>query len=95
MASRATHWLSLMTQITETYQNSSTILIDEWSITFGLPLTLQLEQSTSTMEAWLLQYQAEQKSLANLLTQERQKQGTITRFLTSCNRGRCPDKPPG
>ena len=40
-ASRATHRLSLMTQITEVYNNSSSIPIDELSFTFGIPLTLQ------------------------------------------------------
>ena len=82
-ASMATHNLSLMTQITEAYHNSSTIPIGKWSITFGISLTLQLEQTTVTMEAWLLQYQAGQKHLANILTQEHHKQGTITRFLIS------------
>ena len=94
-ASKVTHRLSLKTQIKEAYLNSSTILVDEWSITFGTPLTLQLEQNTATMEAWLLQYQAGQKRLANILTQERRKQGTITRFLITRTRGRRPDKPPG
>ena len=83
-ASKATHCLSLKTQIKEAYHNSSKIPVDKWSITFGIPLTLQLEQTTDIMEAWLLQYQAGQKHLANILTQERQKQGTITRFLISC-----------
>ena len=94
-ASRAKHRLSLKTQIQEAYHNSSTILVDEWSITFGIPLTLQLEQFTAAMEAWLLQYQTGQKRLANILTQERRKQGTITRSLISHTRGCCPDKPPG
>ena len=94
-ASWATHRLSLKTQIKEAYHNSTTIPVDELSITFVIPLTLQLEQSTATMEAWLLQYQAGQKRLANILTQERRKQGTITRFLISRTRGCCPVKPPG
>ena len=72
-ASRSTHQLSLKTQIKEAYHNSSTIPFNKWSITFGIPLTLQLEQSTATMEAWLLQYQAGQKCLANILSQERCK----------------------
>ena len=93
-ASRATHRLSLKTQIKEAYHNSSTIPVNKWSITYRIPLTLQLEQTTATMEAWLLQYQAGQKRLVNILTQERRKQGTITRFLTSRTRGCCPDKPP-
>ena len=87
--------LSLKTQIKEAYHNSSTIPVNKWSIIFGIPLTLQLEQTTATMEAWLLQYQAGQKILANILTQERQKQGTVTRFLISHTQGCCPDKPPG
>jgi hypothetical protein len=40
-AARATHRLSLMPQITEVYNNSSSILIDKLSFTFGIPLTLQ------------------------------------------------------
>ena len=94
-ASKATHKLSLKTQIKEAYNNNSTIPVDKWSITFGIPLTLQLEQTTATMEAWLLQYQAAQKRLANILTQERREQGTIIWFPISCTRGFCPDKPPG
>ena len=81
--------------IKEAYHNSSILPVNKWSITFGTPLTLQLEQTTITMEAWLLQDQVEQKHLANTLTQERRKQGTITRFLLSRTRGRCLDKPPG
>ena len=94
-ASRATHRLSLKTQFKEAYHNSSTIPVNKWSITFGIPLTLQLEQTTANMEAWLLQYQARQKRLANLINQERRRQGTITRFLISRTRGCRPDKPPG
>ena len=70
-ASRATHRISLKTHIKEAYHNSSTILVDKWIITFGILLTLQLEQTTATMEAQLLQYQAGQKHLANILTHER------------------------
>ena len=40
-----------MTQITEAYNNSSSIPIDELSFTFGILLTLQLEQTTNIMEA--------------------------------------------
>ena len=93
-ASRATHRLSLMTQIKEVYHNSSVIPIDEWSIIFGIPLTLQLEQTTATMEAWLLQYQSGQKHLANFLTQEHRMQGMITIFLVSHTPCCCPDKLP-
>ena len=48
-ASKTTYRLSLKTQIKEAYHNSSTIPVDEWSITYGIPLTLQLEQTTATM----------------------------------------------
>ena len=82
-APRATGRFSLMTQITETYHNSSNIPIDKWSITFGIPLTLQLEHTTITMEAWLLQHQARQEHLAIILTQECHTQGTIIGFLIS------------
>ena len=41
--SQAIHRLSLITQITEAYNNSSSIPIDKLSFTFGIPLTLQLE----------------------------------------------------
>jgi hypothetical protein len=83
-----------MTQITEAYNNSSSIPIDELSFTFGIPITLQLEQNTNIMEAWLLQFQAGQKRLTNILKHERRNQGKITKFLISCTRGRCPEKPP-
>jgi hypothetical protein len=81
-----------MTQITEAYNNSSSIPIDELSFTFGIPLTLQLEKNTSMMEAWLRQFQAGQKRLANILKQERHNQGKMTKFLIS-HTGR-PKKPP-
>jgi hypothetical protein len=67
-----------MTQITEAYNNSSSIPIDELSFTFGIPLTLQLEQTTTIMEAWHFLFQAGQKGLANILKQERHNQGKIT-----------------
>ena len=63
LASRATHRILLLTQCTEAYNNSSFILIDKWSFTFGIPLTLQLEPTTNIMETWLLQLQASQKCL--------------------------------
>ena len=93
-ASQATYRISLMTQITEAYNNSSSIPIDELSFTFGIPLTLQLKQNTNIMEAWLLQFQAGQKRLANILKQERRNQGKIIKFLISHTRGRRPEKPP-
>ena len=83
-----------MTQITEAYNNSSSTPIDELSFTFGVPLSLQLEQNTNLMEACLLQFQAEQNRLANILKQESHNQGKITKFLISRTRGRCPEKPP-
>ena len=76
-AFRATHCLSLMTPITEAYNNSSSTPIDELSFTFGIPLTLQLEQTTNIMEAWLLQFQAGQKDQANILKQVCCNQGKI------------------
>jgi hypothetical protein len=82
-ASQAIHRISFMTQITEAYNNSSSIPIDELSFTFGIPLTLQLEQNTNIMEAWFLQFQACQKCLANILKQERRNQGKITKFFIS------------
>ena len=83
-----------MTQITEAYNNSSSIPIDELSFTFGIPLTLQLEQNTNIMEARLLQFQAGQKRLANILKQERHNQCKITKFLISRTCGHCPEKQP-
>ena len=85
-----------MTQITEAYNNSSSIPIDELSFTFGIPLTLQLEQNTNIMEAWLLQFQASQKCLANILRPEhRNQEGKITKFFISCTLGHYTEKPPG
>ena len=83
-----------MTQIPEAYNKSSSIPIDKLSFTFGIPLTLQLEQTTNIMEALLLQFQAGQKRLANILKQERSNQGKITKFLISRTQGRRPEKPP-
>ena len=76
------------------YNNSSSIPIDELSFTFGIPLTLQLEKNTNNMEAWLLQFQADQKRLTNILKQEHHNQGKITTFLVSRTRGCSPEKPP-
>ena len=93
-ASQAIHRLSLMTQIAEAYNKSSSIPIDELPFTFGIPLTLQLEKNTNNMEAWLLQFQADQKRLTNILKQEHHNQGKITTFLVSRTRGCSPEKPP-
>ena len=57
----------LMMQITEAYNNSYSILIGKLSFMFDIPLTLQLEQITNIMEAWLFQFQASQNCLANIL----------------------------
>ena len=85
-----------MTQITEAYNNSTSIPIDKLSYTFGIPLTLQLEQTTNIMEAWLLQFQASQKRLANILKPEHcNQEGKITKFIISCNHGHYTEKPPG
>ena len=43
-----------MTQITEAYINSSSIPVEKLSFTFGIALTLQLEQTTNIMAAWFL-----------------------------------------
>ena len=85
-----------MTQIIEAYNNSSSIPIDELSFTFGILLTLQLEQTSNIMAAWLLQFQASQKYLANILKPEcRKQEGKITNFFISCNHGYYPKKPNG
>ena len=95
LSARATHRLSLMTQITEAYSNSSSTPIDELSFTFGIPLTLQLEQTTNIMEAWLLQFQASQKHLANILKPECcNQEDKITNFFISCTQGHYPKEPP-
>ena len=93
-ASQVTHRLSFMTQITEAYKKSFSIPVDELSFTFGIPLTLQLEKNTNILEVWLLQFQANQKRLANKLKQERCNQCKITKFLISCTSGRWLEKPP-
>jgi hypothetical protein len=72
------HILSIISQITDTYNNYSSLPFDELSFTFHIPQTLQVNQSITIMEAWLLQFQDAQKRLANLLKQELCNQGTIT-----------------
>ena len=90
------HRLSLMTQISEAYNNSFCIPIDKLSFTFGIPLTLHLEQTTNIMAAWLLQLQASQKYLANILKPERcNQEGKITNFFISRNHGHYTETPPG
>ena len=85
-----------MTQITEAYNNSSSTPIDELSFTFGVPLSLQLEQNTNLMEACLLQFQAEQNRLANILKPERcNQEGKIIQFFISCTHGHYTENPPG
>ena len=84
-----------MTQITEAYNNSSSTPIDKLSFTSGILLTLQLEQTTNIMEAWLLQFQASQKHLANILKPEHHNQvGKITNFFIFCTHGHYLKKPP-
>lgn len=80
--------------ITEAYHNSSTIPINELTSTFGIPLTIHIEQATFTMEAWLLQHQAGQKCCASIFTQEDCMKSTNTRFLIFCTCGCFPNKPP-
>ena len=86
----------VVTQITEAYNNSSSIPVDKLSFTFGIPLTLQLEQTTNIMAAWFLQFQASQECLANILKPECHNQGgKITNFFISCTHGHYPKKPTG
>ena len=48
------------------------------------------------MEAWLLQFQASQKCLANILKPERcNQEGKITNFFISRNHGHYTETPPG
>ena len=85
-----------MTQITEAYNNISSIPVNKLSFTFGILLTLQLEQTTNIMEVWFLQFQASQKCLANILKPEHHNQGgKIKNFFISCNHGHYTEKPPG
>jgi hypothetical protein len=93
-ASWVTNRLSLVTQITEACNKSSSNPIDELPFTFGIPLELQLEQNTNNLEAWLLQFQAGQKRLTNILKQEHRNQSKITTFLISRIHGCRPEKPP-
>jgi hypothetical protein len=84
-----------MTQITEAYNKSSFTPIDELSFTFGILLTLQLEQTTNIMETWFLQFEASQKCLANILKPECcNQEGKITKFFISFTHGHYPKKPP-
>ena len=86
-ASRAMHKISLISQITDAYNNRSSIPIDELSFVFGILLTLQLDQSITILEAWLLLFQAGWKDLYNLLKQEQCNISTIKAFLTACTCG--------
>ena len=95
-SARATHRHFFVTQITEAYNNSSSIPVDKLSFTFGIPLTLQLEQTTNIMEAWFLQFQASQECLANTLKPEcHNREGQITNFFISCTHVHYPKKPTG
>ena len=92
--SQALKRLNIQKQITEAYSNVSSIPGDEQTFTFSLSLMERLLQPTANLNAWLLQYQAGQQRLSNILKQERRNRGTITKFLISRTAGRRPAKPP-
>ena len=87
-ASRATERLSVTMQITEAYNNSTFTHIGELSFTFGIPLTLHVHQSTAIIKAMLLQSQAGQQCLINLVKPV--CCNTLTKILFTCSRGCCP-----
>lgn len=55
--------------------------IDKHNFMFGALLTIKLHQLPGFQRSWLLQYQASQLRLINLLKQEHQNNGTIFKFL--------------
>ena len=80
-ASQALQRKAIQKQITEAYNNVSSIPGDEQPFTFELPITETLLQPTTNLNAWLLQYQVGQHRLSNILKQEQQNCDTITKFL--------------
>ena len=92
--SQALKRLNIQKQITEAYSNVSFIPGDEQTFTFSLSLMERLLQPTANLNAWLLQYQARQHRLSNILKQERRNRGTITKFLIAQTVGGRPAKPP-
>jgi hypothetical protein len=81
-------------QITEAYNNVSSIPGDKQTFTFALPIAERLLQPTAILNAWLLQYQAAQHRVSNILKQEQQNRSTINKFLIARTAGQCPAKPP-
>jgi hypothetical protein len=79
--SQALQRLTIQKQITEAYSNVSCIPGDMQTFTFSLSFMERLVQPTANLNAWLLQYQAGQHRLSNILKQEQQNRGTITKFL--------------
>ena len=92
--SQALKRLNIQKHITEAYSNVSSIPGNEQTFTFSLSLMERLLQPTANLNAWLLQYQAGQHRLSNILKEERQNRSTITKFLIAWTAGRCPAKPP-
>jgi hypothetical protein len=79
--SQALQRLTIQKQITEAFSNASSIPVNDQTFTFSLSLIERLLQPTANLNAWLLQYQARQHRLSNILKQERRNRGTITKFL--------------
>ena len=92
--SQALQRQTIQKQITEAYSNISSIPGNEHTFTFVLSITERLLQPTAYLHPWLLQYQAGQHRLSNILKQERRNRGTITKFLIARTAGRRPAKPP-
>jgi hypothetical protein len=93
-ASQVLQRQTLQKQITDAYNNISSIPDDEQHFTFALPITERLLQPTTYLNAWLLQYQAGQHRLSNILKQEQRNRGTITKFLIAQTTGQRPAEPP-
>jgi hypothetical protein len=93
-ASHALQRLTIQKQMTKAHNNISSIPGDKQHFTFSLSLTEKLLQPTANLNAWLLQYQAGQHRLSNILKQEQRNRGTITKFLIAQTAGRRPAEPP-
>ena len=70
-AFQALQRLTMLKQITEAYSNVSSIPGDEQPFTFSLSIMERLLQPTTNLNAWLLQCQAGQYRLSNILKQEK------------------------
>jgi hypothetical protein len=86
-ASQALQRQTLQKQITKAYNNISSIPGNKQHFTFALPITERLLQPTANLNAWLLQYQAGQHRLSNILKQEQRNRGTITKYLIARTAG--------